>query len=209
MVDALEHGVAVEPSLKLGTEVEGAGHLAMEGVHLLWWGHQPVLQEHGNQTLDPAGRVLRAEVKRFVCGKRFPQDHDGIHVSCYQLLGGGVGRGGEGRGRGGRGGEGKEGRGGRRGGEGRVWSHAELAAVFIYTYTYPFLKPNMGAASQGNYRQRSMKASPLHCYIHHQETARDTKSMHNTRTHTHTHTHTPWHVPYTILHACNLHDFLR
>ena len=118
MVDALEHGVAVEPSLKLGTEVEGAGHLAMEGVHLLWWGHQPVLQEHGNQTLDPAGRVLRAEVKRFVCGKRFPQDHDGIHVSCYQLLGGREGRGGEGGE--GRGGEGKGGEGrGRRGGEGR------------------------------------------------------------------------------------------
>lgn len=86
-VGLLEHGLAGESGLQLGTDEEGAPHLPVQRVGLLGWGDETVPQHDGNQVVDLLGGALGAKIKGLIGGEGLPQDEDGIQVGVFHDLG--------------------------------------------------------------------------------------------------------------------------
>ncbi len=58
----------------------------MEGVALVRGRGQATFQQHGNETVDSNGRVLRGEIEFPILRERFSQNHDSVNVSLDQTL---------------------------------------------------------------------------------------------------------------------------
>ena len=86
VVDIHEHVPARDLSPELGAYKEGAGHLAVEGVGLLWRRREAVAQHDGDEVLDALGGALCAEVKRLSGGESLAQDHHRLHVGVHEGL---------------------------------------------------------------------------------------------------------------------------
>lgn len=73
-VYSMENSVTVELCSQSGTEKEGPGEFPMERVALLGRRGETMVQEDGDQLLNPQRRLLSTEIKWTVVFERLSQD---------------------------------------------------------------------------------------------------------------------------------------
>lgn len=85
-VRLLEHVLAGYLSFEFGADEEGAAHLAVEGVRLLWRRREALPQHHRDELVDTLGGALSSKVKGLLRGEGLPEDHHCVHVGVLHRL---------------------------------------------------------------------------------------------------------------------------
>lgn len=85
-IGLLEHVLARYSSFEFGADEEGATHLAVKGVRLLWRRCESLHKHHRDEAVDALSGALTPKVEGLLGGEGLTKDHHGVHVGILHRL---------------------------------------------------------------------------------------------------------------------------